>query len=31
MTRDGGQVAAEVLATHDVDTVFTLSGGHLGA
>jgi acetolactate synthase-1/2/3 large subunit len=27
--RDGGQVAAEVLETHDVDTVFTLSGGHL--
>jgi acetolactate synthase-1/2/3 large subunit len=26
---DGGRVAAEVLRRHDVDTVFTLSGGHL--
>ena len=26
---DGGQLAAEVLRSHDVDTVFTLSGGHL--
>lgn len=27
--RDGGLLAAEVLRAHDVDTVFTLSGGHL--
>ncbi|HUF84635.1 MAG TPA: acetolactate synthase [Acidimicrobiia bacterium] len=26
---DGGRFAAEVLRRHDVDTVFTLSGGHL--
>ncbi len=26
---DGGRLAAEVLRRHDVDTVFTLSGGHL--
>lgn len=26
---DGGRLAAEVLGRHDVDTVFTLSGGHL--
>lgn len=25
----GGKLAAEVLGRHDVDTVFTLSGGHL--
>jgi acetolactate synthase I/II/III large subunit len=25
----GGRLAAEVLGRHDVDTVFTLSGGHL--
>ncbi len=25
----GGRLAAEVLRRHDVDTVFTLSGGHL--
>jgi len=29
MEADGGRFAAEVLRTHDVDTVFTLSGGHL--
>ncbi len=28
-SRDGGLLAAEVLRGHDVDTVFTLSGGHL--
>jgi acetolactate synthase-1/2/3 large subunit len=27
--RDGGLAAAEALRAHDVDTVFTLSGGHL--
>jgi acetolactate synthase-1/2/3 large subunit len=27
--RDGGRLAAEVLRRHNVDTVFTLSGGHL--
>ncbi len=27
--RDAGLVAAEVLLAHDVDTLFTLSGGHL--
>jgi acetolactate synthase-1/2/3 large subunit len=27
--RDAGAAAAEVLLAHDVDTVFTLSGGHL--
>ena len=27
--RDGGAAAAETLRAHDVDTVFTLSGGHL--
>src|SRR5215468_3682110 len=26
---DGGRLAAETLRRHDVDTVFTLSGGHL--
>ena len=26
---DGGRFAAEVLRKHDVDTIFTLSGGHL--
>ena len=26
---DGGRLAAEALRAHDVDTVFTLSGGHL--
>ncbi|MGH9015091.1 MAG: acetolactate synthase [Acidimicrobiia bacterium] len=26
---DGGRFAAEVLRRHDVDTIFTLSGGHL--
>jgi acetolactate synthase-1/2/3 large subunit len=29
MERPAGEVAAETLQTHDVDTVFTLSGGHL--
>ena len=29
MTRDGGLLAASTLRLHDVDTVFTLSGGHL--
>ena len=29
MARDGGLAAAEALRAHDVDTVFTLSGGHL--
>ena len=29
MSSDAGWVAAEVLARHGVDTVFTLSGGHL--
>jgi acetolactate synthase-1/2/3 large subunit len=29
LTADGGRFAAEVLRRHDVDTVFTLSGGHL--
>jgi acetolactate synthase I/II/III large subunit len=29
MEADGGRFAAEVLRRHDVDTVFTLSGGHL--
>ena len=27
--QDGGFIAAEVLARHGVDTIFTLSGGHL--
>jgi thiamine pyrophosphate-dependent acetolactate synthase large subunit-like protein len=26
---DGGRLAAEMLCRHDVDTLFTLSGGHL--
>lgn len=26
---NGGELAADTLAAHDVDTVFTLSGGHL--
>ena len=26
---DGGRLAAEPLRRHDVDTLFTLSGGHL--
>jgi len=26
---DGGRLAAEALRSHDVDTLFTLSGGHL--
>src|SRR2546429_5666238 len=26
---DGGRLAAETLRRHDVDTLFTLSGGHL--
>lgn len=26
---DGGRLAAEILRRHDVDTLFTLSGGHL--
>src|SRR2546426_2099732 len=26
---DGGRLAAETLRGHDVDTLFTLSGGHL--
>ena len=29
VTADGGRLAAEVLTRHEVDTVFTLSGGHL--
>ena len=29
LPRDGGALAAAVLARHGVDTVFTLSGGHL--
>src|SRR5262245_40217994 len=29
MSMHGGRLAAEVLLRHGVDTVFTLSGGHL--
>ena len=29
MDAHGGRLAVEVLQRHDVDTIFTLSGGHL--
>src|SRR3954463_15356483 len=29
MKAHGGRLAVEVLQRHDVDTIFTLSGGHL--